>query len=69
MLGNEIGIPDLMFNNCTSQIKNKVKEHVKRECRNAMENKKKVQDRLTDNPDYNTYLKTLPLPLARVWFR
>ena len=70
LLGNEIGIPDLMFNNSTkSQIKSKVKEHVKREYRNAMENQKKVQDRLTDNPEDNSYLKILPLPLARVWFR
>ena len=36
---------------------------------NAMENSKKVRDRLTFNPADNTYIKCLSLPLTRVWFR
>ena len=34
-----------------------------------MEIQKKVSDRLSDNPEDNSYIKIMSLPLARVWFR
>ena len=34
-----------------------------------MEESKKVRDRLTFNPDDNSYIKCLSLPQTRVWFR
>ena len=46
-----------------------IKAQIREEFREAMEKQKKVSDRLTDNPEDNSYIKILSLPLARVWFR
>merc|ERR1712173_426422 len=37
--------------------------------RKAMENTKKVADRLTDDPSVNSYLDTMGLIHCRLWFR
>ena len=34
-----------------------------------MRNSKKVSDRLTDNPQDNTYIQCLSLPQTRIWIR
>ena len=34
-----------------------------------MNDSKKCKDRLTDNPEDNSYIHCLPLPQSRVWLR
>ena len=34
-----------------------------------MQKKKKVSDRLTENPEDNSYIHTLSLPETRIWIR
>ena len=34
-----------------------------------MRNSAKVSDRLTDNPQDNTYIHCMPLPQTRIWIR
>ena len=66
----ELRIPNLMIIERTkNEIKEVIKAQIKEEFREAMEKQKKVSDRLTDNPEDNSYIKILSLPLARVWFR
>ena len=66
----ELGLPNIM---CINKTKNEIKEAIKakiiEEYRDAMEDQKKVKDRLTDNPEDNSYINTLSLPLTRIWFR
>ena len=51
------------------EIKEAIKAKIIEEYRDAMEDQKKVKDRLTDNPEDNSYINTLSLPLTRIWFR
>ena len=59
----------MLGNTPKSLIKRTIAKKVHIEFWNAMENSKKVRDRLTFNPADNTYIKCLSLPLTRVWFR
>ena len=34
-----------------------------------MQEKKKVRDRLTENPEDNSYINTMSLPDTRIWIR
>ena len=34
-----------------------------------MQGKKKVRDRLTENPEDNSYINTMSLPDTRIWIR
>ena len=40
-----------------------------KEALEEMQNKKKVSDRLTENPEDNSYIHTLSLPETRIWIR
>ena len=67
---DELGLQNIMNGNTPkSLIKRTIAKKIKEESWSAMENSKKVRDRLTFNPADNTYIKCLPLPLTRVWFR
>ena len=69
-LTNELEMPNIMLGNTPKAlIKRTIAKKVHIEFWNAMENSKKVRDRLTFNPADNTYIKCLSLPLTRVWFR
>ena len=69
-LTDELEMPNIMLGNTPkSLIKRTIAKKVHIEFWNAMENSKKVRDRLTFNPADNTYIKCLSLPLTRVWFR
>ena len=69
-LTDELEMPNIMLGNTPKAlIKRTIAKKVHIEFWNAMENSKKVRDRLTFNPADNTYIKCLSLPLTRVWFR
>ena len=51
------------------EIKKAIEEIDKKEKRNDMVASKKVGDRLTDNPNDNSYLEMMPLHLSRIWIR
>ena len=42
---------------------------MKEEALLEMQSKKKVRDRLTENPEDNSYIHTLSLPDTRIWIR
>ena len=70
VLANELGLQNVMHGNTSKQlIKRTIAKKIKEEAWNAMEDSKKVRDRLTFNPEDNNYIKCLSLPLTRVWFR
>ena len=67
---DEIGIQDIMFFETTEQaIKNAIWQKMNKEALEEMQNKKKVSDRLTENPEDNSYIHTLSLPETRIWIR
>ena len=69
-LAHSIGLPDLRF--ITMQkgvIKNNVARQSLLEKRTAMEESRKVGDRLSDNPIDNNYLSFMGLHNSRVWMR
>jgi len=70
VLANELGLQNVMHGNTSKElIKRTIAKKIKEEAWNAMEDSKKVRDRLTFNPEDNNYIKCLSLPLTRVWFR
>ena len=50
-------------------VKDAVERKNKEEKRREMENSKKVGDRLSDNPQDNSYLAEMSLPKCRIWMR
>ena len=69
-LSKELGIQNVMNGNTSKTlIKRTIAKKIYEENWKSMEDSKKVRDRLTFNPDDNSYIKCLSLPLTRVWFR
>ena len=69
-ISNELGLQNVMNGNTTKGlIKRTIAKKIKEESWNEMDKSKKVRDRLTFNPEDNTYIKCLSLSLTRVWFR
>ena len=67
---NEIGIQDIMYFKTTEQyIKNAIWQKMNEEALEEMQKKKKVSDRLTENPEDNSYIHTLSLLETRIWIR
>ena len=70
ILCNELGLDNILTSSSTkSDIKNAIYNLVTNETRRSMQDSAKVADRLTDNPEDNNYLNTLPLHSSRLWFR
>ena len=70
LLCKEIGLPDIMFFETTEgAIKNAVWQKMNEEALAEMQSKKKVSDRISDNPEDNSYILQLSLPESRVWIR
>ena len=70
LLCKEIGLRDIMFFDTTEgAIKNAVWQKMNEEALVEMQSKKKVSDRLSDNPEDNSYILQLSLPESRVWIR
>ena len=69
-ISEEIGITNVaMIKVSKEEIKKAIEEIDKKEKRNDMVASKKVGDRLTDNPNDNSYLEMMPLHLSRIWIR
>ena len=69
-LSNELGLQNVLNGNTSKTlIKRTTAKKIKEEAWKAMEDSKKVRDRLTFNPEDNSYIKCLSLPQTRVWFR
>ena len=65
-----IGLPNLVCVNRTkSEIKEAVKQQDRLEIRQRVESSKKVQNRMSDDPEDHSYLNKMPLHTARVWIR
>ena len=70
LLSEELGIPNVVFNSVKKCIiKQGTDNKDKEEKRCEMQNSKKVGDRLTDNPNDNTYLSEMSLLRSRIWIR
>ena len=69
-IAHSIGLPNLV---CVTRSKKEIKAAVKQqdrlEVRQRVESSKKVQSRLSDNPEDHSYLNKMPLHTARVWIR
>ena len=66
----EIDIPDIMCFDTTDQmIKDAIWKKMNEEALQEMQSKKKVRDRLTENPEDNSYIHKLSLPESRIWIR
>ena len=69
-LCKELGLNNIITSSYTKfEIRNAIYNFVVNETRSSMQNSIKVSDRLTDNPDDNNYLNSLPLHSSRLWFR
>ena len=69
-IAKEIGLEDLMlFHYSKKDIKEAVKAAVKKEFLSEMQSKVKVSDRLSDDPEDNSYINYMSLTRARVWIR
>ena len=69
-LCEEIGIQDIMCFDTTEQIiKDAIWQKMNEEALQEMQGKKKVRDRLTENPEDNSYINTMSLPDTRIWIR
>ena len=69
-LSNTIGIPDIRFTHISKgEIKRAVRRQSMAEKRLAMEESRKVGDRLTNNPIDNNNLAYMLLHNSRVWMR
>ena len=67
----DIGIPDIMcFDNITEQeIKEAMYVKMNKMAIEEMKKKPKVKDRLSEDPEANTYIHVMSLPDTRVWIR
>ena len=69
-IAQEIGLEDLMFNSYSKKdIKEAIKNAMKKEFLNEMQRSTKVNDRLSEDPDDNSYIYRMPLSKVRVWIR
>ena len=69
-ISEQIGLPDVMYTSVSKyEIRRAINQADLNEKRKDMEESKKCGDRLTDNPDDNTYLSYMPLPIARIYFK
>ena len=69
-LTNILGLPDIRFTlTRKGDIKRAVKKQSLAEKRLAMEESRKVGDRLSDDPIDNNYLAFMTLPNSRIWMR
>ena len=67
---DSLGLPDLRFTTVSKgDIKRAVKKQSTADKRLAMEESRKVGDRVTDNPIDNNYLAYMSLHNSRVWIR
>ena len=70
ILAHEIGLENLLiYKFSKGDIKEAVRIKIKEEFKKEMEDSKKVCDRLSDDPEDNSYMSKLPLHRARVWIR
>ena len=68
LLCKDIGLRNIMFFETTEgAIKTAVWQKMNEEAILEIQSKKKVSDRLSDNPEENTYIHQLSLPESRVW--
>ena len=69
-IAQEIGLEDLMFNSYSKKdIKEAIKNAMKKEFLNEMQRSTKVNDRLSEDPDDNSYIYRMPPSKVRVWIR
>ena len=69
-ISEKIGLPDVMFTKVSKhQIRYAIDRADFEEKKKDMEESKKCNDRLTDNPLDNTYMSYMPLPICRIYFK
>ena len=69
-IANEIGLENLMlYQYSKKDIKEAVKAAMKKEFLEEMQSSVKVSDRLSDDPEDNSYINKMSLPKVRVWIR
>ena len=66
----EMDLPALLENDVDrKQLKVLIREKCKEECRVRMLESKKVNDRISDDPEEQSYLEYMSLPESRIWMR
>ena len=69
-ISREIGLDDpMIYRYSKKDIKEAIKDAMMKEFNEDMKNSVKVKDRLSDNPDDNSYINTMSLSKVRVWLR
>ena len=69
-LCQELGLPNIATTTITKgDIKRAIAKKKGEENRIAMTESSKCSDRVTDNPEDNSYLACLPLSMSRIWIR
>ena len=69
-IAREIGLENLMiYQYSKKDIKEAVKTAMKKEFLQEMQSSAKVSDRLSEDPEDNSYINKMPLPKVRVWIR
>ena len=67
---SEINLPSVEECNLTKgQIKSSLEELIKNNAKKEVENCKKISDRMSENPQDNSYLDRMGLTYSRVWIR
>ena len=67
---SEINLPSVEECNLTKgQIKSAMEELIKNNAKKEVENCKKISDRMSENPQDNSYLNRMGLTYSRVWIR
>jgi len=59
----------MLYQYSKKDIKEAVKAAMKKEFLSEMESSVKVSDRLSEDPEDNSYINNMSLPKARVWIR
>ena len=69
-ISTEIGLENLMlYQYSKKDIKEAIQSAMKKEFLQDMQSSVKVCDRLSDDPEDNSYIKNMSLPKVRVWIR
>ena len=59
----------MIYQYSKKDIKEAVKTAMKKEFLQEMQSSVKVSDRLSDDPEDNSYINKMPVPKVRVWIR
>ena len=67
---NSMGMENIMlYQYSKKDIKEAIKDEIKKENLIDMQKKEKVSDRLSDDPEENSYINSMTLSKVRVWIR